>query len=267
MQLTRIDLNSWLLRLADKTVLIDPWLVEPMVIYHPWLFELRRQQAAPFTPATLPPVDLILLSQDLDDHSHRPTLAQLDRSIPVVATPEAARIARSLGYNSVTPLTNWQTHQLGSLRITAVPGAKIQGVQENGYLLQSASQGDDCTLYYEPHTVAPAMQRQLAQQVGRVDVLVVPVVGQVFPVLGQVIMGPEEALAVVQAVQPRAVVPTALVSDSMQVSGLLPKLIRSLGSVAEFQDRLKASGLATQLYTPGPGETVEFAAIPSTFSP
>ncbi|MBE9018351.1 MBL fold metallo-hydrolase, partial [Chroococcidiopsidales cyanobacterium LEGE 13417] len=39
MKLTRIDLNSWLLEIAGLRVLIDPWLIDPLVFYgQPWLF-------------------------------------------------------------------------------------------------------------------------------------------------------------------------------------------------------------------------------------
>jgi L-ascorbate metabolism protein UlaG (beta-lactamase superfamily) len=91
MRLTRIDLNSWLFHLAGRTILVDPWLVDPLVFYgQPWLFTASHNTPLAVTPETLPPIDLILLSQGVDDHCHKPTLERLDRAIPVVASPAAA---------------------------------------------------------------------------------------------------------------------------------------------------------------------------------
>lgn len=258
MRLTRIDLNSWIFHLAGQTILVDPWLVDPLVFYgQPWLFTAYHNTPIAFTPQTLPPIDLILISQGLDDHCHQPTLAQLDRTIPVVASPTAAKVVQKLGYQQVTTLSNWQTHSLGeSLQITAVPGAEIQpGQVENGYWLRDQASGN--SLYYEPHQAS--MSELTPARLDRVDVVVAPIVGQIFPLLGQVIMGPEQALALAKKLQPRYFVPTAM--GDIRMSGILPMLIQSLGSVEEFRDRLVASGLQTQLLLPTAGESLEIAEV------
>jgi L-ascorbate metabolism protein UlaG (beta-lactamase superfamily) len=252
MKLTRIDLNSWIFSIAGKTVLVDPWLVDPLDFYGlPWLFRAYHNTPLAFTPATLPAIDLLLISQGVDDHCHKPTLEQLDRSIPVVASPTAAKVVRSLGYKDVTELSHWQSVKWGgSLEITATLGAEIQpGQVENGFLLRDLNSGE--TLYYEPH-LSPFVE--LAAKVEEVDVAIAPVVGQIFPFLGQVIMGPLQAMQLVGEVKPRYFVPTAM--GDIRTSGLLPLLIRSVGSVEEFSDRLLASGLPTKLLLPEPGETL-----------
>lgn len=254
MKLTRIDLNSWLLHIADQTLLIDPWLVDPLVFYgQPWLFTAYHATPPAFTPATLPPIDLILLSQGLDDHCHQPTLKQLDRQIPVVASPTAAKVVRSLGYTHITSLSNWQEYFFqNTLQITAIPGAVIQpGQEENGYFLKGGSTGE--TLYYEPHLFRPELQ--LEQRIGQVDLAIAPAIGQIFPLLGTVIMGPQAAQTLAQTLQPRFFVPTAL--GEIKTSGILPRFIRSVGSLPEFSSLLAQAGLSTQLLTPEPGETLE----------
>ena len=257
MRLTRIDLNSWLFHLAGRTILVDPWLVDPLVFYgQPWLFTAFHNTPIAFTPETLPAIDLILLSQGVDDHCHRPTLERLDRSIPVVASPTAATVVRQLGYQHVTAIAHWDTFSLGdALKITAIPGAELQpGQKENGYLLSDSSTNE--TLYYEPH-LFPA--NEMGARIGSVDVAIAPVVGQVLPLLGQVIMGPLQAMHLVETLKPHVFVPTTL--GDIRAEGLLPKLIQPVGSVAEFRDRLLASGLPTQLRVPVPGETLELTAI------
>lgn len=251
MKLTRIDLNSWIFDIGGKTILVDPWLVDPLEFYGvPWLFKAYHNTPLTLTPETLPKIDLLLLSQGVDDHCHKPTLERLDRAIPVIASPTAAKVVRSLGYQQVTEISHWQEMTLDQLQITGVLGAEIQpGQVENGYRLRDQTTGE--TLYYEPHQ---SPTQELAAKIGRVDVAIAPVIGQIFPLLGQVIMGPEQAIALVQAVNPRYFVPTTM--GDIRATGILPMLIRSVGSVAEFRDRLTASGLPTQLLTPAPGETI-----------
>lgn len=256
MKLTRIDLNSWIFTVAGQTILVDPWLVDPLVFYGlPWLFTAYHNTPLAFTPETLPPIDLILLSQGQDDHCHKPTLSRLDRSIPVIASAAAAKGVTALGYHQVTALTAWQEVLIGTLQITAVPGAEIQpGLVENGYWLRDRATG--ASLYYEPH-LSPDAQL-LKDRIGHVDVTIAPVIGQIFPLLGQVIMGAEAGLDLARTLQPRFFVPTTM--GDIRTQGILPKVIKSVGSVAEFRDRLSSSGLVTQLLVPEPGETVEITA-------
>ncbi|MGA7934689.1 MAG: MBL fold metallo-hydrolase [Kovacikia sp.] len=254
MQLTRIDLNSWIFHISGHTILVDPWLVDPLEFYGlPWLYTASHNIPVAFTPETLPAIDLILLSQGVDDHCHRPTLEKLDHSIPVIASPSAAKVVRELGFQKVISLSHWQEVEVTkTLQITAVLGAELQpGQVENGYLLKDLT--TDETLYYEPH-LAP-FQEPLKQRLGSVDVVIAPVIGQKFPLLGQVIMGPEQALQLVEILHPRYFMPTTM--GDIRISGILPMFIQSVGSMEEFRDRLIASRLPTQLLLPAPGETIE----------
>ncbi|MEG3981099.1 MBL fold metallo-hydrolase [Microcoleus sp. T3B2] len=261
MKITRIDLNSWIFHIAGQTILVDPWLVDPLVFYgQPWLFTAYHNTPVAFTPSTLPPIDLILISQGLDDHCHRPTLELLvkrsypegNRTIPAIASPTAAKVLSSLGYTNITSLANWQEFNYQEkLQITAVPGAEIgPGQEENGYLLKDLSSGE--TLYYEPHL--PPLEK-VKHKIDTVDVAIAPVIGQIFPFLGQVIIGPSEALKLAQTLKPRFFLPTA--TGDIRATGILPMLVRSIGSIPEFRDLLAKSGLSTQLLEPEPGQTLE----------
>ncbi len=264
MKLTRIDLNSWIFHIADQTILVDPWLIDPLVFYgQPWLFTAYHNTPVAFTPDTLPPIDLILISQGLDDHCHRPTLEKLvkrsypegNRTIPAIASPTAAKVLSSLGYTNITSLTNWQESNFKQkLQITAVPGAEIQpGQEENGYLLKDLNSGE--TLYYEPHL--PPLEK-VKQKIDTVDVAIAPIVGQIFPLLGQIIMGPSQALSLAQTLKPRFFLPTTM--GDIRATGILPMLVRTVGSIPEFRELLAKSGLATQLLEPEPGQTLEILA-------
>ena len=96
LQATYGGANGWLLEFAGTAtapsatastadpplrVLVDPWLQGPLVFPPgPWLLRGELPQ-----PLTLPPVlDLLLLTQGLDDHCHPASLELLPRTLPVV---------------------------------------------------------------------------------------------------------------------------------------------------------------------------------------
>jgi L-ascorbate metabolism protein UlaG (beta-lactamase superfamily) len=257
MKLTRLDLNSWLIQTQRQTFLLDPWLVDPLVFFGlPWFLRLEHRQPPPFTPETLPKIDGILLSQGQPDHCHPPTLRRLDKQIPVLASPTAARVARGLGFTTVQALDPWQGVQWGDLRITAVPGAPLGPVRELGFLLEELS--TQTRLYYEPHLSQPDVRPRLQQEFSPIHTLLIPVVGQIFPLLGEVIMGPERALQVVAALRPQQVIPTAM--GEVNYQGWFAAQIRPLGSLEEFREKLgslnAATGQSIRLCCPDPGETV-----------
>ncbi|MFM7716189.1 MAG: MBL fold metallo-hydrolase, partial [Microcystis sp.] len=76
MQLTWLDSNSWLIEIGGKRLLLDPWLVGSLTFGNlTWLFEGKKTA----NHAIPEHIDLILLSQGLEDHAHPPTLQVLDR--------------------------------------------------------------------------------------------------------------------------------------------------------------------------------------------
>jgi len=261
MQLTYFGANSWLLEVGGMRVLLDPWLVGSLTFGgQGWFFEGINPNLGPI-PGD---IDLILLSQGLPDHAHRPTLERLDRQIPVVGSLGAARLATRLGYTQVTPLRPGELCQveplappkrrlgLGpaaptlGLEIRAFAGAPVPQV-ENAYLLTQL--GDGRTLYYEPHGFAAADLLEM----GPVDVVINPVVDLMIPGVGPLVKGRSAALPLAQALQPRYFLPTAA-GGNIQYRGLLDRILRSAGTVAEFQEQLAAAGLSTQVLDPIPGQ-------------
>jgi L-ascorbate metabolism protein UlaG (beta-lactamase superfamily) len=147
MHATWYDSNSWLLDIAGKRILVDPWLVGSLVFGNQsWLFKGDHPQARPLPEH----VDLILLTQGLEDHAHTPTLEVLDHGIPVVGSPNAAKVVTDLGYQHVTSLDHGETFTLDDLvTIKAVPGSPIgPTLVENGYVIRDLQAGT--SLFYEP---------------------------------------------------------------------------------------------------------------------
>ena len=249
MYLTYLDSNSWLVEIDQKRILLDPWLVGPLVFGGlNWLFKGERR-----TPRAIPEnLDLILLSQGLSDHAHPPTLEKLDRAIPVVGSVEAAKVATSLGYTQVTALAHGETFTLDdTVKIEAVPGSPIGPLLvENGYILRSLSENE--SIYYEPHGYhSPSLK-----EAGSIDVLMVPVVNLKIPLLGPIIQGWDSAVEVAQWLEPQVILPTAAGGD-VEFEGVLAKVLQQEGSAQELREKLAETHLKTQVVEPTPGERFE----------
>lgn len=248
MQLTYFGANSWLLELGQHRILIDPWLVGSLVFGNlPWLFEGKRSQPIDPLPED---IHLILLSQGLEDHAHRPTLERLDKTIPVVASTNGAKVAKELGYGQVTPLSPSQTYTFADeIEIRALPGAPIGLQVENAYLLKDLESGT--SIYYEPHGFPPAEVKDYAP----VDVVISPAVNLELPLAGAIIQGNESAVQLAQWLQPQVFFPTAAGGD-VEYEGLLNAFLRTVGSLDELRSQLSQRDLPTQVMNPQPGEPV-----------
>ncbi|RUR85977.1 MBL fold metallo-hydrolase [Chlorogloeopsis fritschii PCC 9212] len=249
MYLTYLDSNSWLIEIGEQRVLLDPWLVDSLTFGNlDWLFKGSRtsQRQIPEN------IDLILLSQGLEDHAHPPTLKQLNRNIQVVASPNAAKVVQQLGYTKITTLTHGQSFILNnSVEIKATPGSPIgPTLVENGYLLKELATG--LTLYYEPHGYHSPSLKDAAP----VDVIITPLVDLALPLVGPIIRGRKNALEIAKLLQPQVMLPTAAGGDVM-FEGLLTKFLRQEGSVEEFRSLLEKNNLAVQVIEPLSGERFE----------
>jgi L-ascorbate metabolism protein UlaG (beta-lactamase superfamily) len=244
MQLTYFGANGWLLELANLRILVDPWLVGTLSFGgQKWLLEGRHPK-----PHTIPEnIDLILLSQGLADHAHGPTLEQLDRSIPVVASASAAQVVQKLGYRQVTALAPGQTHTLDpGLEIRALPGAPVPQV-ENGYWLTDTQA--KLNLYYEPHGFVPPD----LQDYGSLDVAITPVVDVAIPVVGPIVKGHTTALQLAQSLKPKFLFATAA-GGNIKYSGILDKILKAEGSPETLRQALQAENIPTQVLDLEPGQ-------------
>lgn len=249
MYLTWLDSNSWLLEIGEQRILIDPWLVGSLTFANlDWLFKGSRTQERSIPEK----IDLILLSQGLEDHAHPPTLKQLDRNIPVVASPNAAKVVQELGYISVTTLAHGESYKLNNqVEITAVPGSPIgPTLIENGYVLKELA--TDLKLYYEPHGYHSPQLKQFAP----IDVVITPLIDLSLPVVGAIIRGQQKALEVAEWLKPQVMLPTASPGDVMY-EGLLVKFLQAIGNTEEMRSQLGKRQLSTQIIEPHPGDRFE----------
>jgi L-ascorbate metabolism protein UlaG (beta-lactamase superfamily) len=248
MQVTWFEANTWLVEWAGLRLLFDPWLVGPLVFGQlDWLFKAQRRRPIAAWPSHL---DAIVITQGLEDHCHPLTLSHLDRGIPVIASPSAAKVVRGLGYQQVTALAHGQTTTLADrLTIQAVPGAPVGPTQvENGYFLREDCTGQ--TLYYEPH----GYHQGILGLVSHVDVVIAPVMDLTLPLVGPIIRGNQVALALAQKLRPQVMLSTAM--GDYEASGFLLQLVQVKGDISTFQQQLAQAGLPTQAMELPPQQAV-----------
>lgn len=249
MELTYLGANSWLWQWNHQTILVDPWLKDDLIFGNQaWFFRGIRR-----TTPTLPTdIDLILLSQGLPDHTHKPTLNTLDKTIPVVGSPKAAQVAETLGFQTVTPLSHGEAYCLNDiLEIRALPGAPIGLEKENAYLLTESSSQQ--RLYYEPHGFPAPELTEYAP----VQVVINPIVNLELPLAGTIINGKDSALQLAQWLQPKAILATAAGGD-IEYQGMLLSFLKTVGSVQQARSRLQHHQLSTEVIEPQQGEPVVF---------
>ena len=236
MHATYFGANGWLLEFGALRVLVDPWLTGSLDFPPgPWFFQGELSTSLPL-PEDL---DLLLLTQGLNDHTHPPSLALLPRQLPVLGSASAAQKARQLGFQQVTALRPGELHQLGDLRITATAGAPVPQV-ENGYLLEHP-QG---SIYLEPHGYLPA---DLPAR--HLDAVITPVVDLGLPLAGAFVRGQRVLPELVERFTPRTVLASTAGGD-VQFSGVLSRLLWQQGSADSAAALLPAG---SRLIDPQPG--------------
>jgi L-ascorbate metabolism protein UlaG (beta-lactamase superfamily) len=253
MKLTYLDSNSWSIEIDGKNILLDPWLVGELTFGNlGWLFRGKKNNPQPIPEN----IDLILLSQGLEDHAHPPTLKILDRAIPVVASPNAAKVVRDLGYQHITALGHGETFNLGDkIEIQAVPGSPIgPTLVENGYIIKGLESGKN--IYYEPH----GYHSESLKESVSIDVIITPIINLKLPIIGAVIKGQKTALEVCQWLKPQVILATAAGGD-IDFQGLLISILQAEGSIEEFNSLLQQNNLTTRAIEPKSGETIELSLV------
>uniref|UniRef100_A0A8R7U4S6 Metallo-beta-lactamase domain-containing protein n=1 Tax=Triticum urartu TaxID=4572 RepID=A0A8R7U4S6_TRIUA len=143
-KLTYPEFNGWLWELPGGfRVLVDPILIGNLDFGIPWLFDAAKKTLPKSQPVAglLAGVDLLLITQSLDDHCHLRTLTQLAAirpGLPVVATPNARPILSALPFTHVTYLEPGQSTAAAAVTVLAT-ASPVLGPPwqrpENGYIV------------------------------------------------------------------------------------------------------------------------------------
>ena len=256
-KLTYLQFNGWLWELPGGfRVLVDPILVGNLDFGIPWLFDAAKKTLP--NPNSQPDagllagVDLLLITQSLDDHCHLRTLTQLAAirpGLPVVATPNARPILSALPFTHVTYLEPGQSTTAAAVTVLATAGPVLGPPwqrPENGYIVTA---GKNTSVYYEPHCVYDA--GFLRDRALRADVLITPVVKQLLPADFTLVSGQEDAVELARLLRPGYVVPMS--NGEFDAKGILAALVSTRGTIQAFRAMLAHALPDAKVVEPTPG--------------
>ena len=180
-----IGTATTLLRLGPFTILTDPnFLHRGQRAYLGRGLWSKRLTEPSMQPAELPPLAAVLLSHLHGDHFDRVARRGLDRAVPVLTTPAAARRLHRWGFGSSYGLQTWESTELTSdgwsLQVTSVPGVHAPGPARRllpsvmGSVLE-LRQGDGPVhrTYVSGDTLYRPWLRQVVERTGPLDAAVV----------------------------------------------------------------------------------------------
>ncbi|MFN3003409.1 MBL fold metallo-hydrolase [Mycolicibacterium wolinskyi] len=120
--------NATTLVTADGiTLLTDPnFLHQGQHAYLGYGLVSKRLREPALSIERLPPVDAVVLSHMHGDHWDRVTQRRLDRTLPILTTPHAAKRLARRGFVHAVGMSTWQSHRIAkggsSVTVTALPG-------------------------------------------------------------------------------------------------------------------------------------------------
>ena len=184
-----------LVELDGARILVDP-------VFRRRVAHLRRH--LPREPASLAPLDAILITHRHYDHLDLPSLARLPHETVIVAPHAAAPLLRRKRFSNVVAVDVGDAAEVGALRVLAVPaehdGGRLRhsaGAAALGYVIEGSRR-----VYVAGDTgLFPGME-----DLRPLDAAAIPVWGW-GPTLGPGHMGPEDAAEAVVRLDPQLAVP------------------------------------------------------------
>jgi L-ascorbate metabolism protein UlaG (beta-lactamase superfamily) len=167
----------------------------------------------------LPPLDLVVLSHLHGDHFDRVAEEKLDKTLPIITTPHAARYLEGKGFRPLEGLRTWESMSVrkgdARLRITAMPGTHAPGPLRKvlppvmGSMLEFGDADEGGTrlrLYISGDTLVHNRLREIPQRYPEIDLALLHLGGT--RVLGILVtMDAEQGVEALRIIDPRTAVP------------------------------------------------------------
>lgn len=200
--ITWIGHASFLIQTAEHSILIDPNWAK-------WLKVIKRIKHPGLEIHDLPAIDLVLVTHAHFDHLDRRTLRTVACDQPIIVPQNVGNLVHDLGFKHVVEMQNWQSVQLGSLKVTMTParhwGARV--LHDNhrgfgGFLIEYAGRsilhcGDSS--YFEGF-------REIGER-SNVEIALLPIGAYDAPTKRDVHMNPEQALQAFLELKARTMIP------------------------------------------------------------
>jgi L-ascorbate metabolism protein UlaG (beta-lactamase superfamily) len=199
---TWIGHASFLIQTHEVNVLVDP-------IWSMWLKVIKRLKQPGFEIHHLPSIDFVLVTHAHFDHLDRRTLRRVASDQPIVVPLGVGNLVHRLGFNIVHELEEWQTVELGPLKISLTPahhwGARFLADTHRGFggFVIGA---DGRNVFHCGDTAYFPGFKEIGERYN-VDVALLPIGAYDPPLAREVHMNPEEAVRAFTELQAKTLVP------------------------------------------------------------
>ena len=207
------------LRYAGFTILTDPnFLHAGDHVHLGYGLRSERQTNPAIEIEDLPPLDLVLLSHLHGDHFDRVAEAKLDKRVPIITTPHAARYLEGKGFRPPAALDTWESILVrkgdAQLRVTAMPGTHAPGPLRKvlppvmGSMLEfgTTEGGTRIRLYITGDTLIHDRLREIPRRYPEIDLALLHLGGT--RVLGLLVtMDANQGVEAMRIVDPKTAIP------------------------------------------------------------
>jgi L-ascorbate metabolism protein UlaG (beta-lactamase superfamily) len=248
-----------LIRFGGFTILTDPTFIhmheEVSIGYG---LHSKRLTDPALDIADLPPLDFVLLSHFHGDHFDQVAEAELDKTLPIVTTAEAAKELNKRGFEGTHALDTWEAINLGkggvNLRITALPARHGPPVVDlllpevMGSLLEWELPGHGAIyrMYITGDTLLIDELHEIRRRYPNIDLALLHLGGTM--VLGILVtMDAEQGVAALQIIEPELAIPIHYNDYDVFKSPL-----------SDFQKAVAEAGLANKVHYLSHGDTYTF---------
>ena len=247
-----------LIRVAGFTILTDPTFIHKHE--QTWLgggLHTARLTDPAIELADLPPLDFVLLSHFHGDHFDQVAERDLDRTLPIVTTPQSASDLEERGFTNCIPLDVWEslTVEKGSarLRITATPAQHGPPLVDlvlpdvmGSVLDVTRADGGASRIYITGDTLVIDELREIPQRFPDIDIALLHLGGT--RVLGILVsMDAKQGVEAMRIVDPALAIPIHYNDYDVFTSPL-----------SDFQEEVRAAGLEDRVHYLSHGETYTF---------
>jgi L-ascorbate metabolism protein UlaG (beta-lactamase superfamily) len=248
-----------IIRYGGFTILTDPnFLHAGDHVHLGYGLRSRRLTNPAVEIEDLPPLDLVVLSHLHGDHFDRVAEEKLDKTLPIITTPHAARYLEGKGFRPLEGLATWESLTVrkgeARLRVTAMPGTHAPGPLRKvlppvmGSMLEFGDvEGPTrLRLYISGDTLVHDRLRQIPERYPEIDLALLHLGGT--RVLGILVtMDAEQGVQALRIVDPRTAVPIHYNDYGVFKSPL-----------EDFEKAVAEAGLEDRVRYLAHGETYEF---------
>jgi L-ascorbate metabolism protein UlaG (beta-lactamase superfamily) len=248
-----------IIRYGGFTILTDPnFLHTGDHVHLGYGLRSRRLTNPAVEIEDLPPLDLVVLSHLHGDHFDRVAEEKLDKTLPIITTPHAARYLEGKGFRPLEGLGTWESLTVrkgeARLRVTAMPGTHAPGPLRKvlppvmGSMLEfgDVEGATRLRLYISGDTLVHDRLREIPERYPEIDLALLHLGGT--RVLGILVtMDAEQGVQALRIVDPRTAVPIHYNDYGVFKSPL-----------EDFEKAVAEAGLEDRVRYLAHGETYEF---------